>query len=130
VAPKLHRLGRLAMIDTMLLAAHCRWRSAEETLARIADNDSMHGLLVKAVDGNVHRNPLIKIAADAASDMLRFAGKFGLTPVARSRLAGGIYGQPGPGNSTAFSAPLTRKADRRHQCARAAAAPSALVVTI
>jgi len=69
VAPELHRLGLLAMIDTMLLAAYCvassRWRLAEETLARIADNDSMHGLLVKAVDGNVRRNPLTKIAADA-----------------------------------------------------------------
>jgi P27 family predicted phage terminase small subunit len=49
----------------------------------------MHGLLVKTTDGNARRNPLLKIAADAAEDMLRFAGEFGLTPVARTRLASG-----------------------------------------
>jgi P27 family predicted phage terminase small subunit len=42
---------------------------------------------VKTVDGNPRRNPLVKIAADAAEDMLRFAGEFGLTPIARTRLA-------------------------------------------
>ena len=42
---------------------------------------------VKTVDGNPRRNPLVKIAADAAEDMLRFAGELGLTPIARTRLA-------------------------------------------
>jgi len=34
------------------------------------------------------------VAADAAEDMLRFAGEFGLTPVARTRLASGGYAPP------------------------------------
>lgn len=42
------------------------------------------------------RNPLAKIAADAA-EMLRFAGKFGLTPVARTRLAAGGFAPSSPG---------------------------------
>ena len=29
--------------------------------------------------------------------MLRFAGEFGLTPVARSRIAAGVYAPPNPG---------------------------------
>jgi phage terminase small subunit len=50
--------------------------------------------LIKNNDASARRNPLIKISADAASDMIRYAGEFGLTPVARSRLAAGVGGQP------------------------------------
>jgi phage terminase small subunit len=53
-------------------------------------------LLIKTQAGDARRNPLVKIAADAANDMVRFAGEFGLTAVARSRLAAGVYGQPKP----------------------------------
>jgi phage terminase small subunit len=42
------------------------------------------------------RNPLVAIAANAASDMVRYASEFGLTPLARGRIAaGGGYGPPG-----------------------------------
>jgi P27 family predicted phage terminase small subunit len=102
VAPELHRLGLLTVADVASLGAYCysygQWRLAVEALARMADRDeTMHGLLIKATDGNARRNPLIKIAADAAEDMLRFAGEFGLTPVARTRLAAGGYAPPSPG---------------------------------
>jgi phage terminase small subunit len=40
------------------------------------------------------RSPLIKIIRDAAADMVRYAGEFGLTPVARTRIAQGIHQQP------------------------------------
>ena len=43
------------------------------------------------------RNPLAKIAADAAEEMLRFAAKFGLTPVARTRFAAGGFAPSSPG---------------------------------
>ena len=96
VAPELHRLGLLTAVDIAALAAYCTsyqlWRQAQEALERMASRDeSMHGLLVKSADGNARRNPLVKIAADAAADMLRYAGEFGLTPVARSRLAFGVH---------------------------------------
>jgi P27 family predicted phage terminase small subunit len=101
VAPPLHRLGLLTVVDVASLAAYCQayghWRTAEEALARMADRDEhMHGLPIKTVDGNARRNPLVKIASDAAEDMLRFANEFGLTPVARERLAAGGYAQPAP----------------------------------
>ena len=46
-------------------------------------------------DGRPCRSPLKKIVTDAAADMVRYAGEFGLTPVARTRIAQGIH-QPTP----------------------------------
>ena len=37
---------------------------------------------------------LTKTVRDAAADMVRYAGEFGLTPVARTRIAKGIHEQP------------------------------------
>ncbi|MBR1174877.1 phage terminase small subunit P27 family [Bradyrhizobium sp. KB893862 SZCCT0404] len=96
VAPELHALGLLTRADVACLGAYChaygQWRLACEALERIANRDEiMHGLLVKTADGNARRNPLVKIASDAAEDMLRFAGEFGLTPVARTRLAAASF---------------------------------------
>jgi phage terminase small subunit len=53
--------------------------------------------MIKSVDGSPRRNPLVKIASDAVDEMIAVAGLFDMTPVARSRLAAGIGGQPGPG---------------------------------
>jgi phage terminase small subunit len=50
------------------------------------------GLLIKT-DGKPYRNPLIKVVRDAANDMVRYAGEFGLTPIARTRIAQGIHQQ-------------------------------------
>jgi P27 family predicted phage terminase small subunit len=59
-----------------------------ETLNGMVERDgATRGLLVKRQDGNAARNPLLAIAAAAANDMTKFASEFGLTPVARSRLA-------------------------------------------
>jgi hypothetical protein len=38
------------------------------------------------------------VVHDAARDMVTYAGNFGMTPVARSRLAAGIDWQPPGGN--------------------------------
>jgi P27 family predicted phage terminase small subunit len=66
------------------------WRTAVETLATVAARDPItHGLLMRTADGNARRNPLVKIAADAAADMLRFANEFGIGAAARSRMAAG-----------------------------------------
>jgi P27 family predicted phage terminase small subunit len=101
-APELHRLGLLTVLDVMPLAAYCtaysRWRTAEEVLARMADADpETHALLVKAADGNPRANPLVAVASRAADSMMRVAAEFGMTPVARARLAAGPNGQP-PGS--------------------------------
>jgi P27 family predicted phage terminase small subunit len=101
-APHLHRLGLLTVLDHMPLAAYCvayaRWRQAEEAIAAFAAKDAVtSGLLVKTTVGDARRNPLVKIAADAAVDMLKFSSEFGLSPVARSRLSAGVHGQPPAG---------------------------------
>src|SRR5262245_50731087 len=74
VAPVLHRLGLLTVVDVTALAAYCaavaHWRTAEECLARQAEGDeeATGGLIVKTKDGNPRRNPLIRVASDAAAD--------------------------------------------------------------
>jgi P27 family predicted phage terminase small subunit len=90
VAPELWRLGLLRVTDVMPFCVYClsyaRWRIAVEALARVADRDeATHGLLIKSADGNARRNPLVRVAADAADDMVRVAGEFGMTPVAPCR---------------------------------------------
>jgi P27 family predicted phage terminase small subunit len=99
VGASLHLLGLLTALDVMPLAAYCeayaRWRTAEEVLTKMAASDpTTHGLLVKRQDGNAARNPLVKIAADAASSMVRYAGEFGFSPAARARIAAGAAYEP------------------------------------
>ena len=43
--------------------------------------------MIKTTNGNAIQNPLVGTSNTAARDMLRFASEFGLTPVARARLA-------------------------------------------
>jgi P27 family predicted phage terminase small subunit len=99
VAPELFRMRMLTRVDTACLAAYCtsyaRWRLALELLTREAANDpATRGLTVKVRDGSHRRSPLVKIARDAASDMLLYAREFGLTAAARSRLAGAGWVPP------------------------------------
>jgi P27 family predicted phage terminase small subunit len=99
LGPELRRLGLLTLVDVAPLAAYCaaysRWRTASEVLAGMRERDQLtHGLLIKTMEGNPRRNPLVKIVADSADAMVRYAGEFGMTPLARSRLAAGIGGQP------------------------------------
>jgi P27 family predicted phage terminase small subunit len=104
----LHVMGLLSPLDVMPLAVYCqsfaRWRIAEEKLAKMAERDRVtNGLLIKTTTGDVRSNPLARIAAAAASDMLKYASEFGFTPAARARIATGPFGQPpGGGNLTGF----------------------------
>jgi P27 family predicted phage terminase small subunit len=74
-----------AFIDAVCLAAHCSnyamWRQASE---------EPESLTVETRAGDLRRHSLIKVIADSASNMVRFSGEFGLTPVARARIAKGI----------------------------------------
>ena len=61
---------------------------AECAIAAMAAKDQLtSGLMIKTTNGNAVQNPLVGTSNKAASDMVRFAGEFGLTPVARARLA-------------------------------------------
>jgi P27 family predicted phage terminase small subunit len=97
MAPGLHVLGMLTTVDLMPLAAYCvaysRWRTAEERLQEMAARDQvMSGLLVKSPSGDARRNPLAKISADSAADMVRYASEFGFTAATRAKISAGIGG--------------------------------------
>ncbi|MHC2292862.1 P27 family predicted phage terminase small subunit [Bradyrhizobium barranii subsp. barranii] len=100
-APELYRLGLLTRIDVPALAAYChafgQWRMAAEALAKMQANDPiMNGMIIKTRYGDAATNPLVSIARKHAGDVIRYASEFGLTPVARTRLAAGGYVPPPP----------------------------------
>jgi P27 family predicted phage terminase small subunit len=99
VAPELHLLGLLTVLDIMPLAAYCqscaRSRTAEELIAKMAAKDeATNGLLVKGPYGDARQNPLVKIARNAASDMVGYANQFGMGPAARARISVGVGHEP------------------------------------
>ena len=97
------------MVDIAPLAAYCqsygRWVDAERKLASIWSSNPDAALLVKGSLGNPIPNPLIKIARNAAGDMLRYAAEFGMTPAARARIAGGIATQLAPSKFSGLLGP-------------------------
>ena len=99
LATGLYHMGLLTLVDERPFAAYCqafgRWVAAEDALQAMAERDLLtNGLMIRTVDGNAIQNPLVGTANKAASDMVRYAGEFGFTPVARARIATG--GLPGP----------------------------------
>lgn len=95
VTPELYRLGLLTVVDINPLAAYCqaysRWVTAERALAKMAEKSPIGAglVMINPADKKLIQNPLVNIAAHAARDMVRYASEFGLTPVARARLAAG-----------------------------------------
>ena len=93
VVVQLVALGILTDLDRGALAAYCqaygRWRSAETALARMAEKDATtDGLIIRTKSGNIIQNPMVGVANKAMADMVRYAAEFGLTPSARTRVAG------------------------------------------
>jgi P27 family predicted phage terminase small subunit len=85
IAPELHRLGLLTVLNVGPLAACCsaatRLRQAEEAVEQITKRDKRgHALTVKGSAGNQVTNPLLRIASQAMADMQRIGSQFGLTP--------------------------------------------------
>ena len=99
LAVELFRLGLLTLVDVHPFAAYCqaygRWITAERAIAQMAKNDLLTGaLMIKTSNGNAIQNPLVGTANKAASDMVRYASEFGLTPVARTRIAANRMQKP------------------------------------
>jgi P27 family predicted phage terminase small subunit len=98
--PELHQLGLLTVLDIMPFAAYCQsyamWRVAMETLNKMAEKDAVtSGLLVKSSQGgDPMPNPIAATARQAANDMIRHAGHFGLSPAARARIASAGFEPP------------------------------------
>ena len=94
VAPELHRLGLLTVLDVSMLAAYCcsyaRWRWAEELLPSTTDRKAC--------------SLFARISRDSADTMLRIGREFGMTPSSRSHINGspprgpskfdGLIGEP------------------------------------
>lgn len=84
----------------MPLAGYCsacaQWIKAEELMRELEVDDRSRGLLVRGSKGQLRSNPLLRIAREAAHDMLRFASEFGFSLAARSRIALGPFAQPPP----------------------------------
>jgi P27 family predicted phage terminase small subunit len=82
LAPQLHERGLLSVLDVASFGAYCEaykvWREASEMLARTPEQ--------LVVDGKP--NPLVRIARNAASQMIAIGSQFGLSPCARLRVAG------------------------------------------
>jgi P27 family predicted phage terminase small subunit len=100
LAPELHRLGLLTTVDLMPFAAYCWayscWREAMLAIADMAAAEpETKGLTITRDRGQRIQNPLVGVARRAAADMLDYAMPFGLTPVARTRIAAGVCQPPG-----------------------------------
>jgi P27 family predicted phage terminase small subunit len=89
IGPELHANGLLTRLDTTTFAVYCtaygRWRTAEEMLEK-------EDLVTPGSSRNKVTNPILKIAVEAARDVIRYGNEFGLTPSARARVRAG--GQP------------------------------------
>jgi hypothetical protein len=76
VAVELHRLRILTKVDVPALAPPIAipmdsgGRPPRRSRGWADCDENMHGLLIKTNNGNARRNTLVKIAADAAEDML------------------------------------------------------------
>ena len=91
LAPELWTLGLLTILDESAFAAYCvsygRWLAAEELLQG-------EPLVTNGCEGNQVQSPLVRIAREAARDLLRAGAEFGLTPSARARLSAGLPPSP------------------------------------
>jgi P27 family predicted phage terminase small subunit len=94
LAPELHRLGLLTVLDHAVFGAYCssfgRWMTAERLLAT-------EGLLAKGSTGNTIAHPLFKVATQAARDVCKFACELAMTPSARARARAGWDDPPSGG---------------------------------
>ena len=93
------RLKLVTPLDTMLFACYCQsfadWKAAVEAFNRMRAKDPvMAGLLIKDRDGEARTNPLVRIVRNAGEHMVRCAAEFGLTPVARARIASAGFEPP------------------------------------
>jgi P27 family predicted phage terminase small subunit len=91
VVHELHNLGLISNLDRAMLAAYCAsyalWVQATEAIKDEATrNPKTRGLTITTTNGNVIQNPMVGTANKAATDMLRFATEFGMTPSARARI--------------------------------------------
>jgi P27 family predicted phage terminase small subunit len=92
---EVYRLGLLSIVDERGFASYCQsfahWVAAEKSIAKMAKDDPLTaGLTVKGSTGSMVKNPLVTIASQACSEMMKHACEFGFTPASRARIAAGV----------------------------------------
>ena len=95
---ELVHLRLVTALDTACFGAYCQsfayWKQAVEALNRAALADpETGGLVIQGKDGP-RPNPLLRVVRSAGDTMLQLAREFGLTPIARARLAGAGFEPP------------------------------------
>jgi P27 family predicted phage terminase small subunit len=95
------RLRLVTGVDTTLFACYCQsfahWKAAVEALNRMSERDPVTGgLLIKDQRGDARVNPMTRVVRGAAETMMHLASQFGLTPIARARIASAGF-EPAPG---------------------------------
>lgn len=84
LAPELHRIGVLTMVDRAALLKYCRFYARSEEAEEAAKE-----LVTETPNGFVVQNPYIGIANRAAELMHKYMVELGLTPASRVKLAKG-----------------------------------------
>jgi P27 family predicted phage terminase small subunit len=84
VAPVLYELGVLSRLDVGVLAAMCAAHSLDVTLTNLV---CKHGAVLYGPKQRPYPNPMLKLAAAARRDKVRFAIELGMTPSARTRIS-------------------------------------------
>lgn len=82
LAPELHRLGILSVLDVQALAGGCRWWA----IYRKADAALRRGLTAKSPSNGRQAAPEIAIAHKAFDTAMSVFSRFGITPAERTRL--------------------------------------------
>ena len=84
VAPQLHKIGILSLLDATALEMYCvaygNWRDAQEKIRKF-------GPLVKAKTGFLQQSPYMQIANKAFDQMRAMISEFGMTPSSRSNIS-------------------------------------------
>lgn len=88
-----------ASADRDALAAYCEAVVAHRKASAIL---AQSPVLIKGLHGGMVKNPALQVQRDAANLIRAFAGEFGLTPSARSRIV--MEGRTGGEHSNPFTA--------------------------
>ena len=82
-APMLHRLGLLSQADLPVFACYCQaWADFLLSVETIKYAPKV----VKTPNGHLQVHPLMTMRRQCADQLLRFAGQFGMTPAARTKI--------------------------------------------
>ena len=88
LAPELHRLGLLTVLDLTTWAAYCqsyaRWRTAEEWITE--QGEAIELTDRKGKVRNVIRASACQTSREGLADMNRFGSQFGLSPSSRTSI--------------------------------------------